>query len=282
FRVMRGKSSPVLAGLLLGFTFLAHFIFGFIGALSLLVLSFLPNLLELRQRLARIAILAFIAFSIAAFQLVPMLQDGFLINHSRWEGQWKWDSFGASYVVKALLRGDLFDYGRLPVLSLLALVGAVACIVKMSTGAVRTSEPETPSETYRLLLCGAVLWLLLFCGRPAWGVLFTILHADQLQLHRLVGGFHAFGFFLMGIGLATLWHWLLNSKFRYRYTVAAGVTAAILFPVLKERSFFLQQNTEWSEANLAALNAEQEEINQTISAVWASPDRVFSGLAAAW
>src|SRR5204862_1512677 len=179
--------SPVLAGLLLGLTFLAHFIFGFIAALSLLVLSFLPNRLELRQRLARIAVLACIAFSVSAFQLLPMLQDGFLVNHSRWEGQWKWDSFGASYVFRSLLRGDLFDYGRLPVLSLLVLVGALACIVKMSKGAIRSGESDSLSETYRFLLLGAVLWLLLFCGRPAWGVLFTLLHADQLQLHRLLG-----------------------------------------------------------------------------------------------
>ena len=282
FRVMRGKSSPVLTGLLLGLTFLAHFIFGFIGALSLLVLSFLPNVLELRQRLARIAVLACIAFSVAAFQLVPMLLDGFLINHSRWEAPWKWDSFGASYVFSALLRGDLFDYGRLPALSLLVLVGAVACIGKMRKGAIRAGECETPAETYPFLLCGTVLWLLLFCGRPAWGVLFTLLHADQLQLHRLVGGFHAFAFFLMGIGLGSLWDWFLNRKFPYRYTVAAGMTAAILFPVLKERSFFLQQNTEWGETNLAALNVEQKEIDHTIAAVGASPGRAFSGLGAAW
>jgi len=33
FRAVRGKSSPVLSGVLLGLTLLAHFILGFIGAL---------------------------------------------------------------------------------------------------------------------------------------------------------------------------------------------------------------------------------------------------------
>src|SRR5262249_14883143 len=35
FRTMRGRSSPVVTGALLGLTFLAHFIFGFLGAVSL-------------------------------------------------------------------------------------------------------------------------------------------------------------------------------------------------------------------------------------------------------
>src|SRR5207248_5786968 len=220
---------------------------------------------ELRKRLARIFVLGCVAFAVAAFQVVPMLQDGSLINHSRWEAQWKWDSFGASDVFKTLLRGDLFDFGRLPVLSVLVLIGAVISILKMSNSAARAGKSETPPETFKFLLPGAVCWLLLFCGRPTWGVLFTILHADQLQLHRLLAGFHAFSFFLMGISVGTLWDWFINSKFRYRYTLAAGVTTAILFPVLKERGVFLQQNTEWSETNVAALNAEQRDIDKTIS-----------------
>ncbi|HYR43401.1 MAG TPA: glycosyltransferase family 39 protein, partial [Terriglobia bacterium] len=284
FRVMRGKSSPILTGLLLGLTFLAHFIYGFIGALSLALLALLPRALSLPKRLVRFTVLGATSFAVAAFQLIPMLLDGWLINHSRWESQWKWDSFGPSYVFKSLLQGDLFDFGRLPVLSLLGLLGAIVCVLKMRKNAPKDTgaDPDTPPETYRFFLAGGLLWLLLFCGRSAWGVLFTILGADKLQLHRVLGGVHAFAFFLIGIGLGTLWRWCVNSRFRYRYAAAAVLSAAILFPALRERGVFLQQNAEWSEANLAALRTEENDIKQVVSSVSAGPDRAYSGMAATW
>src|SRR5438552_6144448 len=51
FRAMRGLRGPVLVGVLLAFTFLAHFIYGFIGAISLVLLAFIPNTLPARRDL---------------------------------------------------------------------------------------------------------------------------------------------------------------------------------------------------------------------------------------
>src|SRR5262249_38172308 len=158
--------------------------------------------------------------------------DGPLINHSRWEAPWKWDSFGAAYVFRTLVEGGLLDYGRLPVLSVLALLGAAVCIFKMrqSRFGKKAQESGGPTATYSFVFVGAALWVLLFCGRPAWGVVFTMLGADNLHLHRLLAGFHALAFFLIGIGLATLWAWLLQAKTSYRYGIACLATLVILFP----------------------------------------------------
>ena len=41
-----------------------------------------------------------------------LLRDGSLINHSRWEPVWKWDSFGAGPVLKQLFTGDLLERSR--------------------------------------------------------------------------------------------------------------------------------------------------------------------------
>ena len=283
FRTLRGRSSPVLCGLLLGLTFLSHFIFGFIGVLSLGVLIFLPNVLDLRKQLTRVLVIALTSSAVSAFQLIPMLLDGPLINHSRWEPPWKWDSFGAPYVVKTLVQGDLLDYGRLPVLSVLGLLGVAVCIFKMREGRFvkKTQQYGGPSAAYGFIFVGALLWLFLFCGRPVWGVVFTLLGADNLQLHRLLAGFHTFAIFLIGIGLVTFWTWLLQIK-SYRYGVASLVTLIILFPALKERRFFLGQNAEWSRANLDALRAEEKDLKEVISSIGADSGRAYSGLPTTW
>ena len=36
---------------------------------------------------------------------------------------WKFDSYGAKDVLTKLLAGDLYDFGRFPILSILALIG---------------------------------------------------------------------------------------------------------------------------------------------------------------
>ena len=67
---------------------------------------------------------------VSAFQLLPVWMDDPILNHSRWEQSWKWDSFGAGVVLKALFTGELLDHGRLPVLSLLALLGAASDLME--------------------------------------------------------------------------------------------------------------------------------------------------------
>src|SRR5262249_28002530 len=134
--------------------------------------------------------------------------------------------------------------------------------------------------------CLHVVWrgalLLLFCGRPTWGVLFTLLGADDVQLHRLVGGLHAFGFFLSGLGLGTIWLWFVKGRSRYRYVPAVLALFVILVPALTERRFYLEQNAEWSQTNLSAFTTEENHLTAAVSALRADEGRTYSGLAATW
>jgi hypothetical protein len=212
-----------------------------------------------------------------------MFQDGWLINHSRWESQWKWDSFGALYVFKELFRGNLFDFGRLPVLSLLALLGAVLCIVEIRNRKRRIAhEIHATTSAHAFLLGNAAIWLLLFCGRPTWGVLFTMLGARDVQLHRLIGGVHAFSFFLIGIGLGTMWLAFANTRSKYRFAFATLLGLAILLPAFRERRMFLQQNANWSQTNLAALSSREQEVDAALASLKSTPGRTYPGLAATW
>ena len=56
-----------------------------------------------------------------------------------------------------------------------------------------------------------LFWLLLYFGRPTWGVLLNLLPMSRdLQLHRLISGFHLGSIYLIGIGLALPWSWALS------------------------------------------------------------------------
>ena len=121
--IRRGKHIGI-TGALLGLTFLAHFIYGYMAALSICLLSSIPRTgTPITTRILRTAWVGAIAFVLAAFEFVPMMLDKSIINHSRWEPSWKWDSFGANQVTKLLFTGELLDHGRAPAFTLLALLG---------------------------------------------------------------------------------------------------------------------------------------------------------------
>ena len=135
---------------------------------------------------------------VSAFQILPVLIDGPILNHSRWEGQWKWDSFGAATVMKYLVTGELLDHGRPPVLSLLALLGAAWILWNFYRS--RSMKPA-----HALVLSGAVLWLLVFFGRATWGPLLLLLGATRdLHLHRTIGAVQVFLVLLAAIGLTAV------------------------------------------------------------------------------
>jgi hypothetical protein len=255
-----------MSGLLLGLTFLAHFIYGYMAAATLILIAALPDsATPLRRRLIRLAWIAAVSVVLTAFQLLPMLTDGAFINRSRWEPSWKWESFGAARVLGMTATGELLDAGRLPVLSLLALAGAVLV--------VRRRDRETFAGIFAL--AGAALWLFLFCGRAAWGPLFTILGlSDAAQLHRFIGGAHWFLLLLAGIGLARVW--------ATQRVIAIAATALLLWPAAAERMKFLRDGAEWGRANLVSYTTNREAIERTIDATRAAGGRVYPGLAAGW
>jgi hypothetical protein len=258
-RLGRGAT---LAGLLLGLTFLAHFIYGYMGAATLILAALIH---ADRRRLARLIWIGAVSVVVAAFQIVPMLGDGPFINKSRWEPAWKWDSFGLTEVAGMTASGNLLDTNRIPVLSLLALIGAITIVRR-----------KTRSEEEVFALAGTGLWLFLFCGRAAWGPLFNAIGlSDAAQVHRFVGGAQWFLLLLAAYGLTRIWE-------MRRRVAAIAVTALLLWPAVAERGQFLRENEEWGRANLASLDSNRDALERTIAAARAAGGRSFPGLAASW
>jgi len=86
--------SPTLVLIIMTSLFL---IFGYMGALSLVLAALLPDGEVPRSvRALRTLRIGAVALALSAFQLLPLVIDGPTINHSLWEPSWKWDAFGVS------------------------------------------------------------------------------------------------------------------------------------------------------------------------------------------
>lgn len=275
-RAIRDGRRATVAGLLLGLTFLAHFIYGYMAAATLVLAATFPGA-EPRRRFVRLGWVALVSIVVSAVQIVPMLTDGPFINRSRWEPAWKWDSFGAAQVLSLTASGDLLDGGRLPMLSLLALAGALAVLRR------RAAAGDEERFAWQFALAGAALWLFLFCGRAAWGPLFTALGlSDAAQLHRFIGGAQWFLLMLAGIGLTRLWMWPRERRWRFPLLATIALTLVVLWSPIAERGHFLDEGRQWGRDNLAAYANAKEVVADLTAAATRRGGRAYPGLAAAW
>ena len=254
-------------------TVLSHLIFAYMTAGSLLVLALfaLPGV-PLGKRLGRLLAIGLPAGLVTSYFLVPIFLEGVYRNHSVFEPQWHLDSFGAPWVLNALVRGDLFDFGRLPALTLLAAIGFAACLW-------RWREPR-----YRLPVLLFVLWLLLFFGRPTWGALLDILPLTrELTYHRLITGVHLGGIMLAGIGLALPWTWAWSYRDGRLLLAPAILSVLLLAPVYQERLAFMGQDAALMVSTRSALNAQGAELQHMLETIQAlPPGRVYAGLPGTW
>ncbi len=175
WRALKTGKGLKTTGVLLGLTAITHLIFGYMGAVTLVIFGW--------RKPKHVAFIAAIAICISAFQILPLLIDSPIINHSRWEPAWKWDGYGLNTI---RMLPDFLDAKRLPILFVLALIG---CII--------TSN--------RVLMLCACFWTLLLFGRPVWGDAINLLGiSPDFHIHRLVAGVQIFLVFLAGIALSKI------------------------------------------------------------------------------
>lgn len=273
WRTLRSGKRIVLTGVLVGLTVVAHLIYGYMAAATIVLLAVLPDSASgAARRWARTFAIGIVALALSAFQIVPLLADHGVVNHSRWEPEWKWDSFGAGTVLARLFTGELLDHGRLPVLTILAFGG-----VALWAWNRRRGQP-VPQQDF--LCAGAALWIAIYCGRPLWGPLLAALGmSDDMHLHRTIGGAHVFLVLLAASALAEMWRRLAE---RGRFVAAVALTIVLLYPMLRERGTFLANNAAWGKRTLAAYDANRNDLEKAIAAAKARGGRVYPGLAAGW
>ncbi len=273
FRALPSGRHLALTGVLVALAFLSNFIYGYMAALTICLLAVIPDeRATLVTRARRLVFVGVVTFLLVAWELVPMLADVGIINHSRWESVWKWDSFGAGQILAWLFTGELLDHGRLPVLSLLVLLGIGATLWAWRSGTFRRAQ--------LFVAAGAIFWILVYFGRPFWGPALELLGATpDLQLHRTIGAVHVFLVLLGAFGLAAIWRALLGTR---RAIAAILITAVLLYPAFRERGRFLSNNDSWGRRNLTAFASERASVDGAIADLQTHGGRAYAGLAASW
>ena len=131
------------------------------------------------------------------------------------------DSFGHELIIPALIKGDLFDSGRFPTLSILVVLGIVSCFYRKD------------GEKSLIPLYIFVMWLLLFFGRATWGQLIDLLPLSQdMAMQRFIAGVHLGGIFLAACGLGSFWRLSMEIGNKWYIVGIATVTLLILSPAL--------------------------------------------------
>lgn len=270
WRTIRKQGSWFWPVILTAIVFLSNLMYAYILVLSagiFVILKF--DWAEIFSRVKRLAMIFILTAAVTAYFFIPFVIDGAFLNRSIWEEAYKYNSFGADAVLNNLFTGSLLDFGRLPVLSLLLLLGAVL------------AAKLWKKENYRLILVLAAFWILLYFGRPTWGGLLDILpFSKDLHLHRFIGGFHLAAIMLIGAGVSLAFRQI--KKYSSKMIIAAGIIfLALLSPALIERANYYNQNTQWkaqSATEIADKKNEIADIKNTLKNLPAG--RVYAGLAA--
>ncbi|HMB69762.1 MAG TPA: hypothetical protein VKU85_10640, partial [bacterium] len=129
FRWLREGRGLAGAGWLMTACFLGHLALGYMAFVAAGLLAVLTPKQTVR-RLGRLAVLTGVFAVAASYLIVPILRDYDYYNLSTLVPSWKYDSFGAGTVLQQLVRGELFDFGRPPVLTVLVVIGFLWAAVR--------------------------------------------------------------------------------------------------------------------------------------------------------
>ena len=259
---------------LLAATALSHIVFGYVAFVSSALLAILGPERERSRRIIRLATIFALALALLIWFILPLILARHEVNHSRWEPLFKWDSFGAPFILKALFSGQLLDHGRPPFFSILLFAASITAVFS-----IRETIPKR-------LLAFTAFWLLLFFGRDTWGHLLLLAGVPaDLHLHRLQVAFELSAVLLTGWGTARAIEKLANVN-RWLGSFAAIVLAILVIGSGIERAKYLQQNKTWGEENLAAYDRERKDLELAFAAVAKivaeKPGRVSAGKSGTW
>lgn len=278
--VSRGRHYAA-AAVAIALTIACHFITGYLALLTIGVWVIVAGKSGFVRRFYLAAIVAGGSLLVAAWVVVPLVSDmKYSARTEYYQGGIFNDSYGASKVLGWLFKGELFDLGRFPVVTLLFAGGAIVCIVRARHDA-----------RARALLGAFVLSLLLFFGRPTLGPVLDLLPGFRdVQIHRFVMGVDLAAILLAGVGLA----WL-SRKLRLlvaQYTsgsvaVASAISillcVGLLTPAWRERIRYANRGEALMASQISSDSTDGRALDRLIEIVRQRHDgRVYAGMRANW
>lgn len=276
WRALDGRGKPWAAGGLVALTVACHFPTGYL-ALALTGALVLAHLVLDARSIWRGALVVGSAAALLVPLLVPLLLDRSAADYSGSESGPFHDSHGAGQVLGWLVTGHLLDHGRLPVLTVLAGVGLLVCLLR-----------ATREAPYLCVLVTLAVSMLLFFGRPTLGPLADLLpFSTELFFPRFLVGVHLGAVLLAGIGLA-----YLGSQLAYFleplgprelvWSVVAVLGALALAPAVLERAAYHDEGREFMDQQRAADASDGTDVRRLLSLVRDEPGRVFAGHSDSW
>jgi hypothetical protein len=279
WRAISKGRTIALAALVLGITVCLHLLLGYLALLSLGVWVLLsPG--DLGRRIGRATLVGLGALATAAWMLVPLITDAKWMTQDEFSrGTFYYDSFGARRVMGWLFTGRIFDNGRVPVVSVLVLIGFAVCVWRFRR-----------SETARAVPAIGLLCLLLFFGRPTLGFVIDLLPGGtDLFLRRYVAGVHLAGIYMAGIGGAWIGAKAMHlvrtrvAWLRPAFAAAAlGIAlAAVVAPAAAERYSYERKGADWISDQRVAQSTEGADFASLVETAKATaPGRIYSGMRA--
>lgn len=274
YRAVAGQGRPLVAAALLALTMLLHVLYGYLAAVSLVLVPFvLPDRAGLRQRLGRLALIGVQVAALTAFFVVPLALDRAHHGGSIFDPTSKYESFGAATILTRLFGGELLDRGRWPVVTLLAGVALYRGVLRAGV-----------APAHRFAAWGLVLWTCLYFGPATWGRLTVLLPlSGGLHFERLSNGVHLFAILLGAIALGELARRLIEASTAAAAAAWAAAIAAVLAPVGEERARVLLQNAAWVAGAERAHDAEIGELEPILARLEREPARTtFAGVSGGW
>jgi len=194
WRAMEDRRFIGPAAVLVALTIALHFETGYLALVALGVFPWLRRT-GMAKRVARAGIALVLVIALCAWVLLPLLvfAKWAAINQVL-QGSALENGYGARRVLGWLVGGNVFDHGRLAVVTVAVAVGVVVCAVRWR------AKPAG-----RALLVAGVLSTMLCFGKTTFGSLIAVVPANtDLFFRRFMFGTQLAGIYLAGIGIVAI------------------------------------------------------------------------------
>ena len=274
----------------MGLTIVFHFLTAYLAGLSFIVLI-LVRPRDMVRRLSRAFLVGIGALLVSLWVTLPLLVDSKWIAVNPFQiGTFWTDSYGARKILDWLVTGRILDNGRFPVVTILAGIGLIVCLVR-----------SRKDERARVIVGLWVLSLLLYFGRPTLGAVLNLLPGNsQLLFQRYIMGVQLASLFLAGIGVVALVQWAekavrgrartfadrMSARPWYvalRPLVAIAALVLVLVPAWTETASYDSASAYWIHYQQFQDETEGVELNVLLSiAEHDGGGRIYAGLPTNW
>src|SRR3990167_1482478 len=184
-----------------------------------------------------------ILFSLSYF-IIPFFLQSQYRNFSVWDPIWKFDSWGARQVIIWFLKGDFFDFGRFPFITLSVIFGLFLGFMGYRSNRSNKNNGEE-ERFFSFLSMAFIFYTVLFLGRTTLGSLIDLIPGfSEYHQHRIVVMMQ-----FTGIILGAWFTYRLLKNFQFTILNFQSIFNKIIFKLFKIKNFKLNENLKLKISN---------------------------------